>query len=417
MGQRQRPIKIGLTVLISIFVLLIGFFVVEKHAAKNKDTTDLTVQQKLDLTKLKKELELPEFDDSFEEESINFAGEIVVPKSVTATDYPMSLVAWYDCDKQNQKLTLQSNDSDNLLVYDFILDFKNQQVQFIYDYQFDSDDDRGFDFAKTYTIQKREGTKSSLKAVSESQHLNYDKKAEEKAAAADIKATTKDYEKIFNWLLNNGYSYPVWEQFATDAQKTKIKSYQKYQQASESSSEEAQESRAAAENDLEKQQSLSDKNSYHADFSDETWRKYILLRAQSLGLKNPAITTKKLTASDRSVYFSVDFNGTGGIKDSAGLYYWVNSEGEEYVVALPTIFYNEKTLKNAEYADLYGGENNDWYHQNITETDFSDYFLNAAYPSVDLEPKPSQFVKKGDKPTTDEIVLNIMIVKKTNDSQ
>ncbi|MBM7710724.1 hypothetical protein [Enterococcus xiangfangensis] len=406
MGQRHRPSKIGLAVLMGIFILLIGFFMIEKH------TADLTTRQKLDLMKLKKELELPEFNDSFEEESINFAGEIVVPESVTATDYPISLVAWYDYDKQNQKLTLQSNDSDDLLIYDFILDFKRQRVEFVYDYQFDSDDDRGFDYTKTYTIRKGEGAKSSLKAVSESQHLNYDKKAEEKAATADIKETTKEYEKIFNWLLNNGYSYPVLEQFAADAQKMRIKSYQKSQQASESSSEEAKESRAAAENNLEKQQSLSDKKSYHADFSDETWRKYILLRAQSLGLKNPVITTKKLTASDEYAYFSGDFNGTGGIKDSTDLYYWVRSEGEDYVVALPTIFYNEKTLKNAEYSDLYGGENNDWYHQKIEEADFSDYFFNAAYPSVELEPKPSQFVKKGDTPTTDEIVLNIMIVKK-----
>ncbi|WP_125604383.1 hypothetical protein [Lapidilactobacillus bayanensis] len=340
---------------------------------------------------------------------IDINGDLTVPKHVINDEYPLLFKMWYEYNATTAQLTLQSRDSNDLLVYEFVFDFKQQRVYFYYDYQVDVDDERGVDFKRTYRLTDS-GTK--LVAIKSEQQINYRSAKQKAAAKADIQQVTREYERALNWLLKNQASYPVLKTYATTlAHDTDQEIAAKQSKASKQKKQAKKASRQAQAKEAD-DQAAADVRSYHAHFTDTQWRKYILLRAQSLKLTNPTITVKTLSAAEEAQYFSAWHNGTGGVPRSTklpyGAYYWLHAAGKDYVVTLPTIFYNESYLK-----DL----NNDaWYPQKITADMFADYFSNADYPDDSLDLQPTNFVPKTRQPTVDEIVLNIMICAPTKDS-
>lgn len=395
MQKKSKITKIKLlsTILaIAAIVLIGGYFVVQQLNAN----TQFTIFQK------NHPIEFANTGYLDETDSYTIPGDITIPTSVTKDKYSNGFNMWYDFNKS--VLTFQSHEGDDLLIYDFDVYLKHNLVVFTYAYSEDTDSSsKGVTYQQKYKINFA-GTK--LIRTKNSIEMNYPKK-ERSNVKKDAEDERDRYEKYFNWVLQHKASYATLKKYGAKIEqkkKTVISKSQSKEKAEKKS--EATQEKFSARN---KEETL--KKSYYANFTDTEWRTFIMKRAELMGLKNSVIGMKTITTSEKVKYFDYFYSGTGTVPESLNqpteTYYTVTSAGKLYFIALPTLIHTKKYMQ---------GESQSWFPKKITPEAFGDYFYNADFPGGSDEMNAKDYVPKGRKPTTAEVVNNIMIVAPDEDS-
>lgn len=300
------------------------------------------------------------------DESFTIPGEITIPNSVAKDNYSYGFNMWYNFKRHT--ITFQSHESDDLLIYNFEVSLKRERITFVYDYSESTDSDSGgVSFQQNYRLNP---AKTKLIATTNSSHIYYPRK-DDARLKEEAQATCNEYEKHFNWILQNKASYTTLQQYADLIVKRQKKAVQQSKYAGTS---------VKKKNEKEVQDNITNninviEKSYQANFSDEEWRNYILKRAELLNLAHPVIGMKKITDSEKTRYFSYFYGGTGTVPSSlnqaAGTYYTVTANGQLYFVALPTLILTKKYMQHTGQS---------WFPQKVNPIDFSDYLYNADFP-------------------------------------
>lgn len=252
-------------------------------------------------------------------------------------------------------------------------------------------------------------------------HLQLTKQSTKKLGhygASDKQTMTRDINRTvqgINYMLSHGVTFSVLQQYAKELKAyatkgSKARAASKAKKAKAASRKEASElksllakqrRRIAAQIATVKPQALT------VRYSDSQWRTYISLKAQRTGLKNFVITKGPVDAADYRYALNPLANDHADNEDNdlphPGLPaqpYLLTSDDITYVVLVPKWVHSKKWLDANAKDD-----------QGQNETTLKDWSWNSdPFDPNTHEPQTlSDWVLKGQTPTTEEIVRNVSI--------
>lgn len=308
-------------------------------------------------------------------------------------------VSWYP--KENSDITFYSEEpDDDMNDLRFLANLANRTVTFVYHYNDGNDD---YEYLWQYGVSAN-GQALTAPKVTLATNGEADVRAYAKERAKQYEAA---YRRGFDWLLRDRMSWSTLTGYvkAMNKRTTAITAAKTSARRAKAKAR----SKAASESSARQYDPLY--TGYRPHYSDDAWRGYIRQRAKQLNLTVTKIEIRPFKAKTALHPAEIDDftigllhqGTTGGTGKSTGgdlTYYFVTAGGHDYLVLLPTILINQTELNDTTSGDT------------ADSLRFCDYLGNMAYPGTVKrnDVVVNDVVPKTRKPTTKEIVGNIMII-------